>query len=193
MPVPAQDPTDADLARAAQALKAELDKQTRTFRRLRDPMFTRTAAIDPAMLALADQVAADAVFVGDFTTVVAPGVVLRAGVLRDGFTLIVVVGPADRAPYVELTTFLARPPRPEREVVTTNGRADPSPPRPPSVRLEQRPELAPVDLRRRHLERLAVLKDLPPGDDHPVRLGIEPTEAGVLRAMRDYLRALSGS
>lgn len=188
MPAPTQDPTDADLARAAEALRAELDKQTRRFKRLRDPVFSRTAATAPAFLALACELAADAVFVGDFTSAVAPGVIVRAGVLRDGFTLALVVGPADRAPYVELTTFLARPPRPGREVVTTNGRADAAPPRPASASLEQRPELAPDALRRRHLERLA---GLPRGDDAPVRLWIEPTEGGVLRAMRDYLRALS--
>lgn len=186
--MPAQDPTDADLARAAEALKAELDKQTRRYPRPRDAVFERGAASDPGLLALADALAGDVVFVGDFTTGAAPGVVLRAGVLRDGFTLVVVVGPTDRAPYVELTTFLARPPRPEREVVTTNGRPDPAPPRPASASLEQRPDLAPADLRRRHLERLAALAQ---GDDAPVRLWIEPTEGGVLRALRDYLRALA--
>jgi hypothetical protein len=97
------------------------------------------------------------------------------------------VGPPGRAPYVELTTFLARPPRLEREVVTTNGRSDAPAPRAGGPRVEHRPELAPDALRARHLERLAELTGA--GDDAPVRLWIEPTEAGVLRAVSDYLTA----
>lgn len=182
------DPTDADLARAAASLQAELDKKTARFRRPGQRAFERVAASDPALLALAARLADHAVFVGDFAPGAAPGVILRAGVLRDGFTLALVVGPPGRPPYVELTTFLARPPRLEREVVTTNGRLDAAPARPGGPRLEHRPELAPLDLRARHLERLAALTGAGT-DDAPVRLWIEPSEAGVLRALSDYLAA----
>lgn len=183
---PGPDPTDAELARAAASLQAELDKKTARFRRPGRGALPPARADDPGLLALAGALAPHAVFVGDFAPDAAPGVTLRAGVLRDGATLALVVAPPGRPPYVELTTFLARPPRLAREVVTTNGRGDPVPAR-AGVALEQRPELTPDALRARHLERLA---GLGPGDDAPVRRWIEPSEAGVLRAIADYLEAL---
>lgn len=180
-------PNDADLARAAASLQAELDKQTARFRRPGPRAFDPATPGDPAFLALAGELAASAVFVADVSPAAAPGVVLRAGVLRDGFTLALVVGPTGRAPYVELTTFLARPPRLERDVVTTNGRSDAPAPRPGGPRVEHRPELGVDALRARHLERLAELTG--GGDDAPVRLWVEPTQEGVLRAISDYLTA----
>lgn len=181
--------TDPDLERAAASLQAELDKQTGRFRRpVARRAFERAGEpSDPAFVVLASAVSGHAVFVGDFTVDAAPGVVLRAGVLRDGFTLALVVAPPGRAPYLELTTFLARPPRLEREVVTTNGRADAPAPRPGGPRVEHRPELDPEALRARHLERLAELSRA--GDDAPVRLWIEPSVVGVQRAISDYLDA----
>lgn len=185
------DPTDADLARAAASLQAELDKKTARFRRPGPPSFRPAAPpADAAVEALTEALARDAVLLACVTCDAAPGVVLRAGVLRDGFTLALVVAPCDRPAYVELTTFLARPPRPERDVVTTNARPDAPPPRPARAALERLPGASVPTLRRRHLERLAAVTSGPGGDD-PVRLWIEPTEQGVLRALGDYLRLVA--
>ncbi|MCO5170414.1 MAG: hypothetical protein M9894_29100 [Planctomycetes bacterium] len=185
------DPNDADLARAAASLQAELEKKTARLRRPGAPTFRPAAPpTDAAFVALDEALGRDAVLVACVTCDAAPGVVLRAGVLRDGFTLALVVAPSDRPPYVELSTFLARPPRPDREVVTTNARPDPAPPRPAHAALERLPGRSPQELRRRHHERLAALTGAP-GDDDPVRLWIEPTEQAVLRALGDYLRLVA--
>lgn len=176
-------PDHESLARAAASLEDELAKTAR-FVRLAGRVFDRVVARDPAFLALADALAREAVVVGDFTVNAAPGTVLRAGVLRDGSTLALAVHPAGRAPYLELTTFLARPPRPGHEVVTTNGRPEPAPPRPATASLERLPRAGLPELRLRHQERVAAA----PGE--PVRVWIEPTEQGVLRAVADYLTAI---
>jgi hypothetical protein len=149
--------------------------------------FVPARGSDPRYLELCAALAADANFLGEYAVDAAPGTTLRAGVLRDGFTLALVVAPAGRAPYAELTTFVVRPPSPTLLAITTNGRADPTPPRPESASLERHPGAAPADLRRRHLERLATL----PRPEETVRTWIEPSERGVLRAIASYLRAIS--
>lgn len=176
-------PEHESLARAAASLEDELARTAR-FVRVGDRVFDRVVASDPGFLAVASELGREAVVVGDFTVNTAPGTLVRAGVLRDGSTLALAVHPRGRGPYLELTTFLARPPAAAREVITTNGRPDPAAARPATAALEQRPRASLADLRRRHLERVTAA----PGE--PVRVWIEPTEQGVLRAIADYLKAI---